>query len=222
MEGDLNGFGRGLGREGFDNFGTRTRPPSKSVKEQVAEFDQTERESSENEVNEFLETVYKEAGIESGELESLMREKSHSRGLERDLSWLYENRETISSQGGIVDIVASGTNEGVKAHKTVLFARAGLYRSLIMSTQVNPGDKIPDFSGLEKRQLEILVEYLYTGKIQKTLPLLQKEDSVALGEVVDYFQLPRFSSLFELASLPFQVEGEETKNEEEPKEIEED
>ncbi|KAJ3433721.1 regulator of chromosome condensation [Anaeramoeba flamelloides] len=85
----------------------------------------------------------------------------------------------------------------IKVHKFILFTRSGLFRALFEFTENNIPTQIKDYSEKSFKSLQILIKFLYTGKIQldnegyENLHLILEE----LKDAIEYFQLNEKSSL---------------------------
>ncbi|KAJ3452700.1 btk-binding protein-related [Anaeramoeba flamelloides] len=86
--------------------------------------------------------------------------------------------------------------EEIPVHKIILIARSGLFREMFDNIKEN-SNSVKDFSGKTIESLEILIHYLYTGKIELTAdddPQLVCEE---LEDAMEYYQLNKNCSLKE-------------------------
>ncbi|KAJ3425935.1 ankyrin repeat ph and sec7 domain containing protein secg-related [Anaeramoeba flamelloides] len=74
----------------------------------------------------------------------------------------------------------------LKVHKFVLQARCGLFKGMFLTTSDN-NDSIKDYTKKSYDTLLLLMEYLYTGKVN--MNKLTKKIKVELMDCIDYYQL---------------------------------
>ncbi|KAJ6230576.1 ankyrin repeat-containing protein [Anaeramoeba flamelloides] len=97
-------------------------------------------------------------------------------------------------------LVINETNEKIKVHRIILQCRSKLFNNMFESIQDPDIDHVTDYSKRTKESLQILIEYLYTEKIDSKK--LNRKIKSQLSDSVDYYQLiPNCSFNFYLGNL---------------------
>ncbi|KAJ6230750.1 pep-cterm sorting domain-containing protein [Anaeramoeba flamelloides] len=84
-------------------------------------------------------------------------------------------------------IIVNQTNEKIQVHKLVLQCRSKLFQNMFESIEEPNIDHVQDYSKRSKESLQLLIEYLYTGKIESNK--LNRKIKSQLEDAADYYQL---------------------------------
>ncbi|KAJ5069557.1 hypothetical protein M0811_02127 [Anaeramoeba ignava] len=83
-------------------------------------------------------------------------------------------------------------NKSIKAHKVILMARSDLYRGMFLNVD-DKSNQVNDYSGKSFKTLQLLIEFIYTDKLNTSL--LSDQVISELEDAVDYYQLNTSSIL---------------------------
>ncbi|KAJ5066135.1 btk-binding protein-related [Anaeramoeba ignava] len=114
------------------------------------------------------------------EIPSCLKRIAKNNDIQEDFEKLYNDENSK-------DFVLVSDEHRVKVHKLILWMRSELFRGMFLSIQDNSNES-PEYSGISFESFQILIYYLYTGKIKLNVEIT---DSIIedLAKAMDYFQL---------------------------------
>ncbi|KAJ3448854.1 btk-binding protein-related [Anaeramoeba flamelloides] len=165
-----------------------------------------ETQSTQDEINIFLEWVYSGWVSKKSVIETICRglgiENYLQKSLKDDILALYKDEDSkdftilvkIDDDDYEEEEEEEEEFEEIPVHKFLLAARCGLFREMFQNVNT-VSNSVKDFSGKSIDTIEVFIKYLYTGMIELTADNDPEEIVEELADAGEYYQLTNVSGI---------------------------